>query len=198
MKIKSSSRMKILLSVLFITGVMVLLQNPDKESQNESIYKTDLDQRVKVVESTQQAPFIKDQRVRKTLEDFPSTVDLFSTLRLPPDASPEQFQGAELPALPYLYMGKMIDAGIVTIFLRKEDNKRPFLAQVGDVLDEQYRIELIDSRQIEFIYMPLGRKQFLVMPEGGNEIPLRPTRGIQNMDEINARLRQVIENGVNQ
>jgi hypothetical protein len=63
------------------------------------------------------------------------------------------------PPLPYIYMGKMLENGELTLFLTR--NEKPYVARAGDILDGQYQVDAIRSTQVELTYLPLGQKQTL-------------------------------------
>ncbi|GBG15163.1 uncharacterized protein NMK_2766, partial [Novimethylophilus kurashikiensis] len=63
------------------------------------------------------------------------------------------------PPLPYIYMGKMVDESGLSIFLTR--NNKPYVVHVGDILDNQYRVELIKPPMMELTYLPLKEKQVL-------------------------------------
>lgn len=63
------------------------------------------------------------------------------------------------PALPFVYMGRMVEDGITTVFLTRND--KSYVAKAGDVLDGQYRVAAIQPSGVELIYIPLGTTQFL-------------------------------------
>jgi hypothetical protein len=63
------------------------------------------------------------------------------------------------PPLPYVYMGKSVAHGQVSVFLTRND--KPYVARQGDVLDGQYRIDAINPPILELTYLPLEQKQML-------------------------------------
>lgn len=82
------------------------------------------------------------------------------------EAPPPVFADAETvqappraPPLPYVYMGKSIGQGQITVFLTRDE--KPYVAKLGDVLDDQYRIDAINPPLLEFTYLPLAQKQTL-------------------------------------
>ena len=64
----------------------------------------------------------------------------------------------EAPALPFRYIGKMIDNGQLAVFLQKGDESYTAMAgeRVGD-----YRIDKITENEIRFTYLPMKTKQTL-------------------------------------
>ncbi len=63
------------------------------------------------------------------------------------------------PPLPYSYMGKLIEAGELTVFLTRQN--KPYVIHPGDILDDQYRVDIIRPTLVEFTYLPLKQKQML-------------------------------------
>lgn len=97
---------------------------------------------------------------RNSLTDEPG--DLFYVNK-PPPAKALKLELPVAPPLPYLYMGKMIENGVLTIFLTR-DNK-PYVAHSGDILDNEYRINAIHPPLMEFTYLPLKQNQALNIGE---------------------------------
>ena len=64
----------------------------------------------------------------------------------------------EAPALPFRYIGKMIDNGQLAVFLQKGDESFSVMAgeRVGD-----YRVDSISENEIRFTYLPMKTKQTL-------------------------------------
>jgi len=72
----------------------------------------------------------------------------------PPPAPPPQ-----APPLPFAYLGKLIDAGRITVFLSNGD--RNWVVRSGDTIDGAYRVEAIEDRTMTFTYLALGIRQEL-------------------------------------
>ena len=70
-----------------------------------------------------------------------------------------QPQPPAAPPLPYVYMGKSISQGKTRVFLTRDE--KPYVAHLGDILDDQYRIDAINPPVLEFTYLPLAQKQIL-------------------------------------
>ena len=64
----------------------------------------------------------------------------------------------EAPALPFRYIGKMIDNGQLAVFLQRGDESFSVMAgeRVGD-----YRVDSISENEIRFTYLPMKTKQSL-------------------------------------
>lgn len=90
--------------------------------------------------------------------------DLFH-IEAPPKPAPVHTEPAPpppppmAPPLPYVYMGKAVEQGRVSVFLTRND--KPYVARQGDVLDGQYRIDAINPPIMELTYLPLAQKQML-------------------------------------
>jgi hypothetical protein len=63
------------------------------------------------------------------------------------------------PPLPFVFMGRMSDGGQQTYFLRHGDQS--IVAQVGDTLLNQYRVEALDGNKLVLRYLPLNQLQSL-------------------------------------
>lgn len=61
------------------------------------------------------------------------------------------------PALPFVYLGKMIYDGATTVFLGSQD--RTYTVKVGDVIDGNYRIDGIKGPLLTLNYLPLDTQQ---------------------------------------
>lgn len=65
----------------------------------------------------------------------------------------------QAPPLPFKYQGKLVEAGVATVFLVQGD--RVMLARPGDTLGGLYRVETIQSGSVVFTYLPLDQRQTL-------------------------------------
>ena len=63
------------------------------------------------------------------------------------------------PPLPYRYLGRLEDAGVVTIFLGKGDAN--FAVKPGDTLEGNYRLDAFQGHLLTFTYLPLQQQQTL-------------------------------------
>lgn len=66
------------------------------------------------------------------------------------------------PVLPFTYLGKLNDAGQVTVFLSA--GSKSFVVKTGDVVAQVYRIDEIKPPTMTMTYLPLNIKQ--TMPIG--------------------------------
>jgi hypothetical protein len=81
---------------------------------------------------------------------------------LPPPAPPPPPPPAPPPApppLPYAFLGKYSEGGMHLAILAK--GNRVITAAPGELLENTYRLERIDSSSILFTYLPLGTTQTL-------------------------------------
>jgi hypothetical protein len=64
----------------------------------------------------------------------------------------------EAPALPFRYIGKMIDGGKLAVFLQQGNESYSVMEgeRVGD-----YRVDAISENEIRFTYLPMKTKQTL-------------------------------------
>ena len=76
---------------------------------------------------------------------------------IPPQAAGAPAK-AEAPALPFRYLGKMVDDGKLSVFLANGDETITVHAgqRIGD-----YRVDKITEAEVRFTYLPLKTKQSL-------------------------------------
>ena len=82
----------------------------------------------------------------------------------PKDFAPRQAQQAaapakpEAPALPFRYLGKLIEDGKLSVFLANGDETISATAgaRIGD-----YRVDKVTENEVQFTYLPLKTKQSL-------------------------------------
>lgn len=72
------------------------------------------------------------------------------TIVLPPPSA---------PALPFSFIGRMIDKNEVVLFLSK--NGRQYAVKAGDVIDGNYRVEKFTENDVLFTYLPMNIQQTL-------------------------------------
>lgn len=63
------------------------------------------------------------------------------------------------PPLTFIFLGRMVDRGEVTIFLSKDG--RQYAAKVNDVLDDTYRVDMITTTDVVLTYIPMNTQQTL-------------------------------------
>lgn len=97
---------------------------------------------------------------RNQLTDEPN--DLFY-VKKPPQQKTFMPAPPTAPPLPFLYMGKMIENGELTVFLTR--NNKPYVVHRGDVLDSEYRVNAVNPLLVEFTYLPLQQVQALNIGE---------------------------------
>ena len=61
------------------------------------------------------------------------------------------------PPFPYTYIGKIIQDGVPTVYLARQENN--FAVKVGDTLEGNYRVEQINGAAMTLLYLPLNMKQ---------------------------------------
>ncbi len=67
------------------------------------------------------------------------------------------------PPMPFRYVGQLeASEGKVTIYLARGETV--YTVRVGDVLDEQYRLDAMDNGQITLTYLPMNQQQMLAIP----------------------------------
>lgn len=61
------------------------------------------------------------------------------------------------PPLPFTYLGKLVEEGVLTVFLTRQD--RNYVIKAGDVIDGTYRVDTINPSTLTLTYLPLDIKQ---------------------------------------
>lgn len=64
------------------------------------------------------------------------------------------------PPLAFVFLGRMIDKGEVTVFLSKSGQQ--YTVKVNDILDDTYRVDMITADNAVLTYIPLNIQQTLV------------------------------------
>jgi hypothetical protein len=65
------------------------------------------------------------------------------------------------PPLPFRYQGRLMEEGRTTVFLAQGERILP--ARIGDLLNNQYRVEAVTASTITFIFEPLKQRQTLTI-----------------------------------
>lgn len=63
------------------------------------------------------------------------------------------------PPFPYAIAGNLVDNGVMTVIFAKQNQY--FVLGVGEILENTYRIDAINSSSIAVTYLPLGHQQIL-------------------------------------
>ena len=61
------------------------------------------------------------------------------------------------PPFPYIFVGKIIQDGVPTVFLARQENN--YVVKAGDALESDYRVEEINGSVMTMTYLPLNMKQ---------------------------------------
>ena len=69
----------------------------------------------------------------------------------------------EAPALPFRFLGRLVDDGKTAYFLQLND--RNLVMRPGDSVDQTYTLDGIDGGTLTFTYLPPNQKQTLVVGE---------------------------------
>ncbi len=67
------------------------------------------------------------------------------------------------PPLPFVYLGKILDSGEITVFVAF--NGRNIAVKANEVIESTYRVDAIDPRSMVLTYLPLDMKQTLSLGE---------------------------------
>lgn len=94
-----------------------------------------------------------------------SAIDLFAAHDWNPPPPPVEVKPAkpEAPPLPYRYLGRWEENGVLTLILGHGDLSIP--ARSGQTLDGQWRIDRISARRIDFTFLPLNTRAHLALEE---------------------------------
>lgn len=90
------------------------------------------------------------------------TDDLFAPRNWRPAPPPPEVAAPVVPVpppMPYVYTGRMEQAGQTVLFLSRQ--QRVVLARVGDTLEGLYHVDRITPWSVDFTYLPLKQKQSL-------------------------------------
>jgi hypothetical protein len=88
------------------------------------------------------------------------TSDLFAAgTWQPPPPPPPKAAAPKAPALPFRYLGKVLDDGQIMVFLGQ--SAQTHLVKKGDTLSD-YKVEDITMAGMTFVYLPLNEKQQLI------------------------------------
>lgn len=79
----------------------------------------------------------------------------------PPDTSAND--EPVVPDLPFAYAGKLIEDGVVAVFL--STGSKDYVVKKGDVLEQDYRVDEIKPPQMQFTYLPMNAIQHLNIGE---------------------------------
>jgi len=94
-----------------------------------------------------------------------SSVDPFAPKSFAPPApklAPAAPMKPVAPALPFTYLGKVIDAGKTVVFVARADEN--YSLEAGQTIGNQYRVEAITDTAVTFTYLPMKTRQTLQIP----------------------------------
>jgi hypothetical protein len=95
-------------------------------------------------------------------QPLPEAADAFQPRNWqPPPAPPKPAPAAKpvAPPLPFAYVGRMEEAGAVTVYLRR--GEEVVIAQPQKAIDGAYRLEQVAPDRLVFLYLPLHELQVL-------------------------------------
>ena len=87
------------------------------------------------------------------------SVDLFESRSWEPPPVERAPDSPQVPAVPFAYVGRMIERGEVTVFLEAGD--RIHAVKAAQTVDGHYRIDEIHDDTVSLTYLPLGARQTL-------------------------------------
>jgi hypothetical protein len=93
--------------------------------------------------------------------DAGATKDLFANgeFSAGPSEAKSSREKAGPPALPFTYIGKLIEDGKLAVFLSRGGES--LSVKPGDTIAGEYRVDAISESEITFTYLPLKAKQRL-------------------------------------
>lgn len=116
-------------------------------------------------EGTESAPVVLAIRPRTNPSDLRNAFAVRNWTPPPAISRPAtQPQTEETPPLPFAYLGKQLKAGKWVVFLSEQN--QTYIAAVGDVVADTYRVERLGSQQLTMRYLPSGEIQTLSIGSG--------------------------------
>jgi hypothetical protein len=88
--------------------------------------------------------------------------DLFNSIDWsppPPPPPPVTPQKPTAPNLPFTVVGQQLKEDKLEIFLSR--GEQTLIVKKGDIVQEQYRVDMVTNQSITFTYLPLGIQQSL-------------------------------------
>ncbi len=119
-------------------------------------------------DSSRQRPSVPEERTRAYRAAFARLTDASTSLFAqrqwyvpppPPPLPPVAPSKPSAPPLPIKWLGRLADADDNKTFLNW--NGRVYIAKVGDVLQQTYRLDEVDNTRLVFTYLPLSEQQTL-------------------------------------
>ena len=101
---------------------------------------------------------INTQSIETPQRLSPMAANLFAVHSWQPPAPKQVVQAPKAPALPFKYMGQMVQDGETVVIL--DQASLTHLARKGQVIGS-YRVDNIGARDISFVYLPLSETQRL-------------------------------------
>lgn len=114
-------------------------------------------------DKTEAVTDLKPNKLQREVKDEVAA-DLFEAKSWyvpPPPPKPLPPPPPSAPPLPFVYMGKLIEDGLLTVFLTKQE--RNYVVKAGDTIDGMYKVEEVNPRMMTLVYLPLNIKQTLMI-----------------------------------
>lgn len=70
------------------------------------------------------------------------------------------------PPLPFQFTGRLNDGGEQVVYLTRGDQM--FVVRNGETLESIYKVLVVDAQRMEFLHLPTGEKQTLLLPSAEN------------------------------
>ena len=106
---------------------------------------------------------LKLKKLQREAKDA-AAPDLFETKSWyvpPPPPKPLPPPPPSAPPLPFVFMGKLVEDGQLTVFLTRQE--RNYVVKAGDTLDGMYKVDVVTPTMLTLLYLPLNIKQTLMI-----------------------------------
>lgn len=154
-------RLAVLSLIMIGLALALLYDSRSSEAPNSAEPASTPTPRQRQASSARQSepPDILDIRARKGLSEVRDAFSTRSWTPHPVAPAITKPAAAELPPLPFRYLGKQVKSGQLTLFLT--DSQQTYIALPGAVLDEIYQITRLESHEITMKHLPSGKTQIL-------------------------------------
>lgn len=140
-------------AVVDVAQSQALVDTRSKASERRAAMDLNVDNlvrpRLKPSKSDPFTPYVPKRRVIPTVAAPP-----------PPPPAPVA------PALPFTYLGRMVEEDNTVLFLSNQDQS--YSVKVNSVLDKNYRVDSINNTEVVFTYLPLNIQQTLSFSRGAS------------------------------
>jgi len=164
--VNETTKRWIILGSLLIVTLYLVWNAPDEESDTVEVVRATHHARVPspvirpMMEHTELPSGLRD---RHQLNES-KTIDLFGTAEF--ENTPEIVKKTEIkrrevkprvPPLPFKYIGKLVEGGIVKVFLLEGGSLHTL--SKGDKIDERYQLKQVNEQELTWLYLPMNITQ---------------------------------------